>query len=66
LKITIVNDTTYGDWMAIYQDGKLLDQDHSFSAADFARLTGLEVEFKDAATADQNEKLFPEKLEDLK
>jgi hypothetical protein len=39
--ITIVNDHE-GDWVAIYRDGKLLGQSHSFQEGSLLDLLGIE------------------------
>lgn len=39
--ITVVHADT-GDWVAIYRDGKLVDQGHSFQEEQLLRLLGIE------------------------
>lgn len=41
--ITLVHDNE-GDWVALYKDGKLLDQGHSFDEAKLLSLLGLKYE----------------------
>lgn len=41
--ITLVHDDQ-GDWIAVYKDGKLLDQGHSFDESSLLRLLGIKYE----------------------
>jgi hypothetical protein len=62
-KIAVVYGES-GDWVAIYKDGKLLDQKHSFEEAEVLRLVGVEIEVIDCADIEEGG-FFPDKLEDV-
>jgi len=62
--ITVVNDEG-GDWVAIYRNGKLLDQKHSFQEAELLRLVDVAVETIWDADASEHG-FFPTNLEDVK
>lgn len=41
--ITLIHDNQ-GDWVAVYKDGELLDQNHSFQETELLRLLGVKYE----------------------
>jgi len=46
-KLVIVGSSS-GDWYGLYQDGKLLIEDHNLRASQVLKLLGFEVDYKGA------------------
>lgn len=59
--ITIVRDSKYGDWIAIYKDDDLLMQGHSFYPDEILEALGYETSNLDGDT-DATGNHFPPKL----
>jgi hypothetical protein len=62
--ITLVRDEG-GDWIALYKDGKLVDQGHSFESSRLLTLLGIEHEEITDGNAEETGFTFPESLDEV-
>lgn len=62
--VTLVYADT-GDWVAVYLDGELVDQGHSFQEDRLLTLLGIEVETRYDVSAEANGWQFPQRLDSL-
>lgn len=62
--VTLVYADT-GDWVAVYLDGELVDQGHSFQEDRLLTLLGIEVKTRYDVSAEANGWQFPQRLDSL-
>ena len=62
--ITVVRDDQ-GDWIALYKDGKLLGQGHSFETAEVLRMLGVKYEVYYDIDPEPTGWKFPDDLNEL-